>query len=75
MKMTKAQYEQMEKNLRATGATMYGETIVLFPDELLSKEDCELKQHVLRCQKLQKEAQAKQHAQTMKSFYKFLGWA
>ena len=75
MKMTKAQYEQMEKNLRATGTTMYGELIAEFPDELLNAKDRELKKNVLRCQAMTQKAREEKQAQTMKAFYKSLGWA
>lgn len=74
MKMTKAQYDKMWKDINATGTTMRGEAIALFPDELLSAEDRELKANVLRCQKLQKKAQEEQYRNMMNDFFKSIGW-
>ena len=73
--MSQEQYNKMWKEINATGTTIYGETIALFPDELLNAKDRELKANVLRCQKLQKKAQEEQYRNTMNAFYKRLGWA
>ena len=75
MKMTQAQYDRMWRNINFAGITMYGELIAEFPDEVLSKEERELKANVLRCQKLQKAAQEKQQVKAMRAFDKFLGLA
>lgn len=74
MKMTQEQYNNMWRNVRATGTTMYGEITAMIPDEFLSAKDRELKQNVLRCQKMTTKAREENHAKVMRDFNKFLGW-